>query len=350
MRGCRQDPVHHGEGDVWIHTRMVCEALAGLDDWRALRQPERELVFAAALLHDVAKPLCTRTEDGRITSRGHSPRGAMEARRILWEHGVDVVRREQICAMVRYHQIPFFLIERDNAERMALLISQQARCDYLAMLAGADARGRICEDQPGLLLKIGLFAEHCRELGCLDRPWQFPSPTSRFEYFRRDGRDPHYRVHDDSRCEVILMSGLPGSGKDSWLGRHAPGLPVVSLDGIRCELGVEASDDQGEVVQAARDRAREFLRCGASFAWNATNLTREVRAQLIALFTGYRARARIVHIEAPYAETQQRNANRAHAVPGPAMARMLERWDVPAVTEAPAVEWWENTTGFQRLR
>jgi hypothetical protein len=25
MAGCMQDPLHHGEGDVWTHTRMVCE-------------------------------------------------------------------------------------------------------------------------------------------------------------------------------------------------------------------------------------------------------------------------------------------------------------------------------------
>src|SRR5262249_58363827 len=28
LRGCGQPPEHHGEGDVWTHTRMVCQALA----------------------------------------------------------------------------------------------------------------------------------------------------------------------------------------------------------------------------------------------------------------------------------------------------------------------------------
>lgn len=75
------------EGDVWIHTRLVCEALVALPEWQALAAEDRDLVFAAALLHDVAKPLCTRVENGRVTSRGHSQRGAIEARRILWELG-----------------------------------------------------------------------------------------------------------------------------------------------------------------------------------------------------------------------------------------------------------------------
>ena len=36
MAACPQDPEHHAEGDVWTHTKMVCEALAGLPAWRAL--------------------------------------------------------------------------------------------------------------------------------------------------------------------------------------------------------------------------------------------------------------------------------------------------------------------------
>ena len=58
LRGCPQDPIRHAEGDVWTHVRMVCEAMAGLEAWRALPELERKLLFTAALLHDVAKPAC----------------------------------------------------------------------------------------------------------------------------------------------------------------------------------------------------------------------------------------------------------------------------------------------------
>ena len=60
MRGCPQDPLYHGEGDVWVHTRMVCEALSELPTFRQSPPEERQLLFTAALLHDVAKPSCTR--------------------------------------------------------------------------------------------------------------------------------------------------------------------------------------------------------------------------------------------------------------------------------------------------
>jgi hypothetical protein len=47
LAGCPQDPVYHAEGDVWIHTRMVCEALAGIPAWRSLPEQERQTLFAA---------------------------------------------------------------------------------------------------------------------------------------------------------------------------------------------------------------------------------------------------------------------------------------------------------------
>src|SRR4051812_9316220 len=81
MRGCAQDAVHHGEGDVWNHTRLVCEALACLPGWRALDEETRCIVFTAALLHDVAKPATRRVElDGNISFPAHSRRGAIQAR------------------------------------------------------------------------------------------------------------------------------------------------------------------------------------------------------------------------------------------------------------------------------
>src|SRR5687767_209798 len=40
LEGCPQDPIHHAEGNVWIHTRMVLETLLGLPEWRALPAEE----------------------------------------------------------------------------------------------------------------------------------------------------------------------------------------------------------------------------------------------------------------------------------------------------------------------
>jgi predicted kinase len=319
---------------------MVCDALVGLNEFRALPELERQILFAAALLHDVAKPLCTRHEDGRITSRGHSQRGAIIARRILWELGVDFEAREHVCALVRYHQLPFHLINRPDAQRTAFLISQTARCHLLALLAQADALGRECADQDDLVTHIELFREFCREQDCLHGARKFPSSHSRFLYFRTPGRDPSYLAHHSARCEVTVMSGLPGSGKDTWIARHAAAIPRISLDAIREESGAEPTGNQGGVVQAAREKARVLLRTGENFVWNATNLSREIRTQVIDLLASYNAKVRIVYVEAGHDAYFAQNLERDAVIPICAIERMLDRWEVPDLIEAQEVELW----------
>ncbi|MGA8086820.1 MAG: AAA family ATPase [Terracidiphilus sp.] len=340
LRGCQQDQIYHGEGDVWIHTRMVIEALASFDAWQRLPETKRLILFAAALLHDVAKPACTRLDQGRITSRGHSQRGAIDARQILWQMHAPFAIREQICALIEYHQAPFHLINHDDVQRRAFRISQTAHCGLLVLLARVDALGRICTDQEELLANISLFEELCRECDCLESPRAFPSAHSRFEYFRSEGRSPDYLAHEDFACRVTVISGLPGAGKDTWISDHMPGVPVVSLDALRIELGEDASGSQGRVVQAARERARQFLRRHEDFVWNATNLSRDLRTQLIDLLADYGAQVRIIYVEASPDVHFRQNRERSNPVPAAAIERMLDRWQVPSPTEAQEVEYW----------
>ncbi len=340
MRGCAQNPVHHAEGDVWIHTRMVCDAMAELPAWRALPAREREITFAGALLHDVAKPECTRVDaDGVITSRGHSARGAIRARQLLWRTGADFGAREAVTSLIRAHQLPFFLIERPDRVRSALATSQTVRCDWLALVAEADARGRRCADLQRLLDNIELFRMHCDEQRCLRVPRAFPSAHARFVYFRREDRDPDYLPHESFRCEVVLMSGLPGTGKDHWVETNLPDWPVVSLDELRAELEIDPSESQGPIIARAREDARAHLRARRSFVWNATNLSREIRSRVISLCADYDARVKIVYVEVPEERLRRQNRERERPVPDAVVDRLLDRWEVPDLTEAHDVQY-----------
>jgi predicted kinase len=339
LRGCVQSPVWHAEGDVWIHTRMVLEALCALPAFRALPAGEREVVFLAALLHDVAKPACTRTEeDGHISARGHSGKGSQHAREILWRLDVPFAAREQVCSLIAYHQVPFFLVDKDDAEHRLVSMSQTARCDLLALVTEADARGRICADQGRLLDQIELFRELARERGCWQAPWPFASDHARFVYFQSAARGAprslHAPAHDDTRFEVTVMSGLPGAGKDTWVATHARDLPVVSLDALRAELDVDPDDAQGGVVKEAYERARVHLRGATPFVWNATNVSRTLRQRVIGLAADYGARVRVVYVEAPAQRLFERNRARAKAVPAQVIDRMVRRWTVPTPHEA----------------
>jgi predicted kinase len=334
LEGCLQSPVYHAEGDVLIHTRMVCEALIANPAWQALKLVDRQSLFWAALLHDVAKPACTRLEEnGKFTSKGHSRRGQIMARSILWRLGVPYMQRELICHLVTHHQLPFFLFERDRPERIVHRISWQTRCDFTAILAEADARGRICADQQQLLDNIELFRELCREENCFSRPKAFPSAHSRFIYFRKEHRHVDVEAFNDTRVAVTLLSGLPASGKNHWIETNALSSAVISLDALRAQLGVTHQEQQGIVIAAAKAEARKLLAAGTPFIWNATNIATATRASLIDLFAAYDAKITIVYLEASEAELERRNISRSDPVPASAIDRMLKRWQAPDLTE-----------------
>jgi putative nucleotidyltransferase with HDIG domain len=345
LDGVPQDRVYHAEGDVLTHTRMVAEALAALPAWRALPAAPRAALFAAALLHDIGKPDCTRIEpDGHVSSRGHARAGAAIARRLLWTaegfgRPVPFAIRETIVALVRLHGLPLWFLDKDEIDQAIAAASYQARLSAVALLAEADARGRTCADQSELLARIDLFRETCGARGCLDTPHPFPSDHSRVRYFRRLQHDREYRAYDDTWGEVVLLAGLPGAGKDTWLRDHLPSLPVVSLDAIRAAQGIDPAAPQGAVVAAAKEQARTLLRRRQPFAWNATNLTRMLRDPLIDLFMGYAARVRIVYCDAPIETLLRRNRARAAPVPETVVHRLAGKLDLPDLTEAHQVDY-----------
>lgn len=338
-----QDARHHAEGDVWTHTQLVAQSLAADEQWRSLSDPLRRVVFAAALLHDVGKPGATRLEDGRLTARGHSRRGEVLSRVALWREAIPFAEREHVCRLIRHHQVPFFAMERDDADVLAMRLSLELRLDALAILATADARGRRCEvpgEQRRIEDAVTMWRDYCDEMGLLTQPRRFASAHTRVVWLEdlashgSTTRHPDIPAHDDTGAEVIVMSGLPGSGKDTWLRNHRPDLPVVSLDGIRARLGLEPGETNGQVLAAAREAARAHLRAGAPFAWNATNVSRRIRSQVVRLCRDYRARVTIVYVETGAVEQVRRNAGRPRPVPPRAIERMLENWSVPAPDEA----------------
>ena len=114
---------------------------------------------------------------------------------------------------------------------------------------------------------------------------------------------------------------------------------MISLDQIRRELGIKPTDNQGLVIQTAKERARSLLRRKQPFVWNATDTTRETREKLIRLFENYGARVRLVYLETDVQTRLARNAGRPEAVPECAVSSMLARTIPPMPEEAQTVEW-----------
>jgi predicted kinase len=340
MADCPQDPEYHAEGNVLIHTQMVCGALVQNPHWQNLPAEERSIVFAAALFHDIAKPATTqRGDDGRLHAKGHGKLGGRMVRDLLDAMDTPFRIRESIVAIVEMGSLPLWFWDKPNPQRAVLLASQVSRCDWLAMMADADLQGRICQDGQKFADSIELFREFCQEQGCWDQPFAFASAQSRFIYFRKEDGDPYYEAYDTTKFEVILTCAIPGTGKDFWINQQHPELPVVSLDALRSEMGVGPKEEQGNVIRAARDLARSYLQRQIPFIWNATNVIRSQRGGLVDLCTDYQARVRIVYLEVPYGQVLSQNQAREALVPEVVVDRFRRRLEIPNITEAQAVDW-----------
>lgn len=336
MRNCRQDAKWHAEGDVWTHTIRVCRELDSVDGWAELTTDEQSVLRLAALFHDAAKPQTTMVEDvtGRVRSPKHTVKGESLARSILRELECPFLLREMICGLVRNHGKPVFLAEQQFPEIELARLSFVVRHDLLFILAVADLRGRDAIEGQRSQDDLICYRELAKEQKCFGQPYPIANDHARFLLGRRQLTNLHYTPHQEFSCRVTMMSGLPGSGKDSWLREHRPELPVVSLDAFRKRLGVSPTENQGAAVQAARERCRELLRQRVSFALNATNITRPMPALWIDLFASYNARNEIVNVEQTVARTKQQNQNRENPVPDSVIERLAEKSEPATVLEA----------------
>ncbi|GKX61717.1 AAA family ATPase [Pragia fontium] len=338
MAGVLQDPLHHAEGDVAVHTQSVLAALVSMAEYEQLTPQEQEILWMAALLHDVEKRSTTRVDhDGRIVSPGHARKGEFTARQILFKDSpAPFAVREQIAALVRYHGLPLWVMEKPDPQKALFSASLRVDTHLLSLLAKADVLGRQCSDVDELLGRIELFNLYCHEQQCWRQARQFSSDEARYRYFATDGAPVNYQPYDDYQSQVTLLCGLPGMGKDRYIQQACGGAAIISLDDIRRQHRINPDDSaaNGWVVQQAKQQAREKLRRGDDFVWNATNITHQMRQQLINLFVSYKARVRVVYIEVPYAKWRQQNREREYMVPDKVMDRMLAKLELPSPEEA----------------
>jgi putative nucleotidyltransferase with HDIG domain len=335
MAACAQDADWHAEGDVWTHTRMVCAELERLESWSVFNRNTQLKLLFTALLHDAGKPATSTidSETGRTRSPKHSLVGAGIARRVLRELGCDLQTREEIVALVRFHGRPPHLLEQEKPDHEVISLSWLVDNRLLYWFALADTRGRQAREMSRPEENLHLWKLVAEERGCFGVPFAFVNNQARFLFYRGQLSSLHYVPHEAYYCTVTLMSGLPGAGKDTWLARQRPGMPTVALDAIRETLQLDANDNQGQVIQAAREQCRVHLRAGQSFAFNATNITRQMRQRWIDLFTDYNAQIEVVYLEPSLATLLAQNKRRSSPVPEKVVWRLVDKLEPPTFAE-----------------
>lgn len=335
LKNIDQNPKYHKEGNVYVHTKKVCQELIKLQEWKELDNVERATVYLGAFFHDIGKLICTRLENDEIVSPKHGVKGSKLFREIFYkEYDISFKLREEIASLIKYHGLPLFFIDREDMDYDLIKASQSANMKLLYLIAKADLLGRECDDQEDILDNIECFKDYVKELGCFYLPKKFTNKYTKFLYLNKRNIWYGDEVFDTTTCEVTVMVGFPLAGKDTYIESYLKSIPMISLDDIRKEFNISPKKDSAKVVAIAKERAKEFLKKKISFVWNATNISKEIRKSLCSLFSAYGARVRFIYIEAPYRELLSRNKIRDRVVPEKVINNMIKKFDM--------IENWEG--------
>lgn len=159
---------------------------------------------------------------------------------------------------------------------------------------------------------------------------------------------------------LIILSGLPGSGKTTFAKRFAA--EVISSDGIRKKLfGDERILYRDDLIELLPQQQRELalhgteedkieiwsqyvfsvvyrtvgtaLQMGKSVVIDATNLTSGVRSGIIRQFEGLYDAADIYYFDLPVELVIERNRMRDRQVPESVIWQMYDNFEIPDYSE-----------------
>ena len=125
---------------------------------------------------------------------------------------------------------------------------------------------------------------------------------------------------------IVVLVGLPGSGKSTYLKRM--GVGGLSSDGIRKLLADDETDQtiHARVFETLRYLLEQRLAIGRPVTYvDATNLTPEERRPYLEMGRVWECEVEAVFFDVPLAVCLERNSRRHRVVPAEAMAKMAAK-------------------------
>jgi predicted kinase len=137
-----------------------------------------------------------------------------------------------------------------------------------------------------------------------------------------------------ARQRVVVLVGLPGSGKSTWLAQQ--GAAGLSSDAIRHWLADDETDQtiHWRVFLTLRFLLRQRLSIGRPLTYiDATSLTPEERRPYVRIAQSRGCDAEAVFFDVPLEICLARNARRSRVVPPAAMEMMAAKLVPPSTNE-----------------
>lgn len=136
-----------------------------------------------------------------------------------------------------------------------------------------------------------------------------------------------------SKPELIMLVGLPGSGKSTYAQTLKDSHVIHSSDALRKELfGDENKNSKGcnkLVFQTLHKRVKDDLRNGKSVVYDATNLIGKRRAEFLRTIRNVDCYKKCVLIASPFFLCTINNKSRERVVPYSVIERMYKSFNPP---------------------
>ena len=339
LKTCEQNPKWHSEGNAWNHTKKVCEQAKRISRYDNIY--DSKVLMGAALFHDIGKGVTTEFKKGNWHSYGHEIQSEIITRNLLFDE--DILLREEICRLVRWHMDILKVFESKHYAEKILDLSTKVNLRKLIDLKKCDILGSIPEDfkvteyDRSTLEKINTISEN---LNCLNKPTHcFNIKQYSIEHFRKSFIDVH------------IMIGVPGAGKsttienyirprhDDWHKINETELVIVSRDIARYKLGfcgenekyLGTPKEEEEVTKYCNNLIKEDADNGKCIVIDNTNLKRKYRDSVKELLKDYRVSYFYHYIEAPSLEENFKR--REGEVPSNVILNMLKSLEWPTYDE-----------------
>jgi predicted kinase len=136
-----------------------------------------------------------------------------------------------------------------------------------------------------------------------------------------------------SKPRIVLLVGLPGSGKSTWVSGRTG---VLSSDSLREVLADDATDQtiHARVFRVLRYLLKNRLELKRPITYiDATSLTPKERQPYIKLAKQCGSEIEAIFFDVPVIECQRRNRQRSRIVPDDVIERMAPKLVPPRVVE-----------------
>ena len=346
----KQSTVWHQEGDVLTHTKLVTqqmhEQLSLID---GLTDDYKLMMLSAAICHDLGKGCTTKWDEEKKdwACKRHGQASARIIRTLFYHDDIDL--REKVCYMARHHMTLHHIFDKPERTNKALI---RMSCGMVTVhdmniLNWCDSMGskNEMESEETANDRFSKVAATAMDLKCYrERYPDFRNDWHMIEFFR--GQD--YQMPDEvivpaesyePRLNIIVMIGVPGSGKDYYFENECKplGMKMLSRDVIRTEIGLTGEKPQGtkeqeqEVTRIFDERMIEYCKKGESFVINNTNVRKEYRSSYLDKCMPYFPRIIYVYCESP--DLKVNKERRRRMMPERIIDRMWNDFEFPEPVE-----------------